>query len=79
MRKSFLPLDSLPRGQKATVITMLSSGNERQRCLDLGIVSGTNIEMLFESHCKNPKSYLIRGAVIALRNENANKILVKIT
>lgn len=78
MSSSLLPLDTLSINQKATVVALLSRGNERRRHLDLGIVPGTNIKMLFESHNKNPKAYLIRGTVIALRNQDANKILVKI-
>lgn len=75
---NFLSLDKLRQGQDAEVVALLSEGNSRRRNLDLGLVSGTKIKMLFESHCKNPKAYLIRGAVIALRNEDANKILVKV-
>ena len=71
------PLDNLPANKKAVVVALLSSGNERRRNLDLGIVPGTNIKMLFESPNKNPKAYLIRGTVLALRNEDANKILIK--
>jgi len=78
MSSSFLPLDTLNRDQQATVVAILSSGIERRRHLDLGLVPGTNIKMLFENHNKNPKAYLIRGTVIALRNQDANKILVKI-
>ncbi|MBR1779427.1 MAG: ferrous iron transport protein A [Clostridia bacterium] len=71
------PLDNLPANKKAVVVALLSSDNERRRNLDLGIVPGTNIKMLFESPNKNPKAYLIRGTVLALRNEDANKILIK--
>ncbi len=78
MSTSFFPLDTLSQNQKATVVAILSSGNERRRHLDLGLVPGTNIKMLFESHNRNPKAYLIRGTVIALRNQDANKILVKV-
>ena len=78
MSSSLLPLDTIPSDKKATVVAILSRGNERRRHLDLGIVPGTNIKMLFESHSKNPKAYLIRGTVIAIRNQDANKILVKI-
>lgn len=78
MSSSLLPLDSLHRDQNAVVVALLSRGNERRRHLDLGIVPGTNIKMLFESHNKNPKAYLIRGTVIAIRNQDTNKILVKI-
>ena len=78
MPSSIFPLDTLSRNQNAIVVALLSCGNERRRNLDLGIVPGTNIKMLFESHSGNPKAYLIRETVIALRNEDANKILVKI-
>lgn len=78
MSSSIFPLDFLTCEKQAVVVALLSRGNERRRNLDLGLVPGTNIKMLFESHSKNPKAYLIRETVIALRNEDANKILVKI-
>ena len=44
--------------------------------LDLGVVGGTEIEPLYKSPSGNPVAYRIRGAVIALRSDVSDKILV---
>lgn len=69
-------LSDLPIGKKALVESLLSNGGERRRMLDLGIVPSTNIEALYKSPAGDPVAYYIRGAVIALRSEDAKKILI---
>lgn len=69
-------LSDLPIGKKALVESLLSNGSERRRMLDLGIVPSTNIEALYKSPAGDPVAYYIRGAVIALRSEDAKKILI---
>lgn len=51
-------------------------GELKRRFLDLGIIKGTEIEVLYKSPFGDPKAYLIRGAVIAIRNEEGKKIQV---
>jgi len=46
--------------------------------LDLGLVNGTNIEALHKSPSGDPVAYYIRGSVIALRSEDAQKIFVRL-
>ena len=70
------PLNDLPIGAKARVESLLSSGAERRRMLDLGLVQGTTVEALQKSPSGDPIAYFIRGAVIALRDEDARKITV---
>ncbi len=69
-------LNNLPIGQKGIVADLLSNGTERRRMLDLGVVQGTTIEALQKSPSGDPIAYFIRGAVIALRDEDADKIKV---
>ncbi len=69
-----VPLSSLPVGKSGFVYSLSASGSERRRFLDLGIVSGTKISALHTSPFGDPTAYLIRGAVIALRREDALKI-----
>lgn len=77
MNQNYIPLNKLPVGQKATVASLLSKGTERRRMLDLGLVRGTTIEALQKSPSGDPIAYFIRGAVIALRDEDACKILIQ--
>lgn len=69
-------LDTLPIGRKAFVDRLLSDGNERRRMLDLGLVPNTLVEALYKSPAGDPIAYQVRGAVIAIRSEDAKKILI---
>lgn len=72
-----LLLNNLPIGSKGTVLNLSFEGPSRRRMLDLGLVKGTKVEALQRSPAGDPIAYFIRGAVIALRNEDASKITVK--
>ena len=76
--KNVQTLDKIPIGSKCTVLSLNASDTIRRRFLDLGLIYGTTIEVLQVSPSGNPVAYFIRGAVIALRNEDACKILVKL-
>ncbi len=77
MEDNVLPLNYLPLGKKAKVRDLISDGNTRRRMLDLGIILDTEVEALQKSPSGDPIAYAIRGAVIALRSEEASKILVE--
>ena len=77
MKNSSLSLNSLPIGTKGRVLSLATSGSDRRRMLDLGIVSGTTIEALQKSPSGDPIAYAILGAVIALLDEDAEKITVE--
>ena len=72
-------LSSLPLGQQATVVDLSPAcrGPERRRLLDLGVVPGTVIRAELASTGGDPIAYRIRGAMIALRNAQADLIHVK--
>lgn len=71
-----VPLNQLPMGVKASVVALNTNGSARRRMLDLGVIGGTEIEPLYKSPSGNPIAYRIRGAVIALRTDVSDKILV---
>lgn len=72
-----MPLSKAPLGREVSVIAIRCDGFKRRRMSDLGIIVGTKIKALQKSPCGNPIAYLIRGAVIAVRNEDAQKIIVE--
>ena len=76
MNNHQISLNQLPIGKKANVATLTSDGTTRRRMLDRGIIDGTEIEPLYKSPSGNPVAYLIRGAVIALRTDVSEKIIV---
>jgi Fe2+ transport system protein FeoA len=73
-------LKDLPPGKNAKVIVLADTcqGFERFRLLDLGVVPGTEITHALDNPLHEPLAYFIRGAVIALRKEQAMKILVEV-
>ena len=71
-------LSDLAVGSEALVYSLAPSciGPERRRLLDLGVVPGTRIRCEFTSPFNSPRSYDIRGALIALRDYQADRILI---
>jgi len=71
-------LSDMPVGGEAVVYALAPSciGPERRRLLDLGVVPGTRIRCEFASPFGSPRSYDIRGALIALRDHQAERILI---
>jgi len=74
---SYIPLHSLPIGQKAKVKELTSDGTARRRMLDLGLIIDTAVEAILKSPAGDPVAYDIRGTIIALRSEEASKIMVQ--
>jgi DtxR family Mn-dependent transcriptional regulator len=66
-------------GEPVVVVAVSSScqGTQRRRLLDLGVVPGTEIVPELRSASGDPVAYMIRGALIGLRREQAEWILVK--
>lgn len=71
-------LTDLAVGQKATVETIYTVGAMRRRLQDIGIIEGTRIECAFRSPSNDPVAYQIRGAVVAIRNEDGKNIVVSV-
>jgi DtxR family Mn-dependent transcriptional regulator len=76
MEGPFERLSGLEPGEQARVIGISNRcrGMERRRMLDLGIVPGTVVQYELTSAGGDPVAYRIRGAVIALRSEQADLI-----
>ena len=70
-------LNDIALGERARVLSQRTSGGIRRRLLDMGLVEGTEVECVGKSPCGDPRAYLIRGAVIALRAEDCGRIAVK--
>lgn len=79
MNERIIPLNRLPIGEKAVVKNLASDGSVRRRMLDLGLIPETVVEAVQKSPSGDPTAYYIRGAIIALRSEEAGKILVEMS
>jgi DtxR family transcriptional regulator, Mn-dependent transcriptional regulator len=71
-------LSDLQMSQKGRVLNVSPAvrGQERRRLMDLGIIPGTIIEAELHSPMNDPTAYRVRGALIALRREQADLINV---
>lgn len=77
MKDNLIPLHELPNGSFGVVKKLTAKGSDRRRLLDLGLIHNTFVESLMKSPAGDPIAYQIRGAVIALRSEEASKIFVE--
>lgn len=69
-----ITLDQLECGQKGMVQRLTVSGEQRRRLQDIGLIEGTVVTCIQKSPGGDPVAYFIRGAVIALRKDIAEKI-----
>ena len=76
MKPRLMLLSDVDVDKEVKVINIMANGELRRRFFDLGIIQDTVIEPLYISPFGDPKAYLIRGTVIAIRNEEAKKIEV---
>lgn len=72
-----LRLSALEKGETCEVIALEKNKSIRRRLEELGVIDGTKIQCLFKSPLGDPSAYLIRGAVIALRREDADAVLIE--
>jgi DtxR family Mn-dependent transcriptional regulator len=75
-RISLRRLSALACGEEARVTDLSPAcrGVERRRLLDLGLVPGTIVKAEFASPARDPVAYRVRGALIALRTQQADMI-----
>ena len=69
-------LSGLLPDEKCRVLSINSGEEIRRRLLDMGLIPGTSVSCVFKSPWGDPSAYLIRGALVALRREDADKIIV---
>ncbi len=72
----YIPLSRLPIGITATVVSISAGESEIKRLNDLGLVPGTTLKAIMASPLGDPVAYLIRGAIFAIRCEDAETITV---
>ncbi|MBD1262867.1 DtxR family transcriptional regulator [Maribacter polysiphoniae] len=77
--EDILRLNILKENEKAKIIGISKEirGESRRRLLDLGFVKGASVSIDLLNPLGEPKAYLIKGTSIALRNDQASKILIK--
>ncbi|MBD5383731.1 MAG: ferrous iron transport protein A [Ruminococcaceae bacterium] len=64
-------------GENAVVERLMIHGSMRRRMLDIGLCDGTVVECVGRSPMGDPSAYLIRGAVIAIRDCDSRGVIVR--
>lgn len=64
-------------GEKFTVCEVDNTRNMKKRFSDLGLIKGATVTPLYRSPFGEPTAYEILGAVMALRKEDSDSILVR--
>lgn len=72
-------LTAIKAGESADVVALAATcrGAQRRRLLDLGVVPGTRVTHELSGPSGDPTAYRIRGALIALRRDQASQIFVQ--
>lgn len=70
-------LNDLKIGDIGYIKTLKNEGSMRRRLLDIGLIENTRVECVGKSPLGDPSAFLIRGAVIAIRSEDCESILLK--
>ncbi len=70
-------LCDLRPGESAVVQALYTQGSMRRRLTDIGLIPGSRVCCVGRSPGGDPAAYGIRGAVIAIRDEDARLVQVE--
>ena len=74
--KGTIPLTDLPINITGIISKLNCNTNVKRRLLDLGLIPNTKITPIFSSLAGDPIAYEVRNIIIAIRKQDADKILV---
>jgi len=72
-------LSELKRGEKGRIVKIGGGGGLRRRLLDMGLVSGSEVEMERVAPLGDPIEIKVKGYNLSLRKEEADSIQVEAT
>jgi len=70
------PLTSLQLGGTATVAEIKLPSDQRSRLLEMGVLSGTTVQLVRFAPMGDPVEIKVRGYHLTLRRQDAEQILV---
>lgn len=73
-----MTLDELKTGQPALVRRINGRGALRRRLMDMGMVKGTNIQMVRTAPMGDPVEYVLRGYHLSLRKSEAQLVEIEL-
>lgn len=78
MEVVIINLNQLQLNQIGIVEKIKCEESIKRRLLDMGLVKGTKIVPVLTSPSKDPRAFQVRGTIIAIREEDAAKIDIKL-
>ena len=75
---AIIPLRRMSSGQKGVVSKVKVNGELGRRIRDMGLVSGTPVEIQGRAPLKDPVAIRVRDFTLTLRNNEADYILVDV-
>ena len=70
-------LSQLPLNKNGIIDKIECDEGIKRRVLDMGLVKGTNIVPILVSPSGDPRAFLVRGTIIAIREDDAKNIKIK--
>ena len=70
-------LSQLPLNKNGRIDKIECDEGIKRRLLDMGLVKGTNIVPILVSPSGEPRAFLVRGTIIAIRKDDAKNIKIK--
>ena len=70
-------LSELPCGERGWIKQVSYASAMRRRLLDVGMIPGTEIVCLGVSPLGDPRTYLVRGKMIAIRARDAECVVIR--
>ena len=70
-------LNQLPLNKSGKIKSIECNEGIKRRLLDMGLVKGTEITPILISSYGDPRAFLVRGTIIAIREEDAKNIKIE--
>ena len=71
-------LSELRPGERGVVVRVVGERRLRRRILDMGIVSGTEVEVVRVAPLGDPVEFRLKGYELSLRRDEAENVIVRI-
>ena len=69
-------LNNLNIDEEALVLENNVESNNKQNLINLGVGKGNKIKCLYAAPFKDPKAYIIKNVMLAIRDEDSKKIII---
>lgn len=70
-------LNDLQPGEKARILKVLAKGTVRRKLMDMGMVPGSEIEVVRTAPLGDPIEFRIKGYSLSMRKQEAVNIVVE--